>query len=160
MMLDEQLQQGVFSCGEFDFPAGCRDAVFRKIHPELCVFKKGQIGVRLPSQNDPETREEFFLSERLRDVIVGAGAECCDFLLFVIADRKDQSRNLAPFTQPSQDFGAFKIRQAEVEHESVRFFTENFRKSELSVLRVTITVTAVLERKAEQAAHLEFVVDD
>ena len=56
--------------------------------------------------------QQFAGAEGLGQIVVGAAVEGGDFLLLLIAGRKDDDRRFQPFSQTLQHFLAVDVRQA------------------------------------------------
>ena len=71
------------------------------------------------AQRGPQTGEELVHSERLRDVVVGAGVERDHLVRLAAARREDDDRRLAPSTQALDHLDPVHVGEAEVEDDGV-----------------------------------------
>ena len=84
----------------------------------------GQLGVggagRRTAQDCADPRVEGVGREGLDHVVVGAGVQCPDDLLVVVAGSGDDDRGAADGTEHAQQLDAIEVRQAQVEDDHVR----------------------------------------
>ena len=105
-------------------------------------------------------RQQLGHAERLDHVIVGAEFEQPDFLGFAGAHREHDQRHARPGAQPLQHFGAVHVGQAEIENHQIGRLQRRRAQRFGAGLGLLHREAVEFEAGAQEAADLNFVVDD
>ena len=115
---------------------------------------------RAATQQRAGTRQQLADAERLRQVIVGAGVERRDLVVFLGTCRQHQNRDRRPAAQIADHVDAFAIGQAEIEHDQVWPPFAGAQQSGGPVGGLIDGAAFVLQRAANEATDRRLVLDD
>ena len=110
--------------------------------------------------DDRETREQLGGAEGFRHVIIRTALKRLNFDAFLIAHTEDEHRDTAPFAQPFQHIDSIHVGQAEIEQDDIGLEEDRLLQPHLTIFSIPHGVALRLQRHAQQAADLDFVVND
>ncbi|MNP14045.1 hypothetical protein D3C76_1063550 [compost metagenome] len=124
-------QHRVFLAGQRDFAAIEQDPAIGQVHHQRAEGQRRWLGFahRRLAQQRTNPRQEFLDAERLGHVVIGAAIQRLDFLPFTGTHREHQHRHRRPLAKLTQYLLAVHVRQAEVEHQQVRFVQRRLRQA-------------------------------
>src|ERR1043166_3799108 len=104
-MSDEQSEQRVLNRREAYFLAALQDDTLGQIDFQIARAEDCISPLWLNvAQRSAETREQFGAIERFGHVIVRAGVEGCDFVIFAVTHAQDDNWHTAPLAQTLEHF--------------------------------------------------------
>ncbi len=161
-MTRKAVQQRVFLAGELDMPVVERDRPQYQIDGQRSgPDHRASVGAaQVTAKRRLAPRQQLRNAERLDHVIVGAELEQANLFLLVRMDRQHDNRNIGPRAHPLEHFGAFDIRQIEVEYDEIGPVHGRSPKPALGILGLDHREAVKLEARAEKAPDLRFIVDD
>jgi hypothetical protein len=157
----EQAQQGVLDGGEVDDGPAASDDPRGEVDLDGATGEEGLgRGGEAASGGGTDAGEELGAAEGFGDVIIGAGVEGGDLVVFAVVDGEDHDGDGAPFADASEDGQAIEIREAEVEEDEVGSVLGGGEEAIAAVGGFKDAVGVPFEGDAEEASDLRFVVDD
>ncbi len=160
-MLEQEAEEGVFFDGEVNLGAGFGHGAACEINLHVAEGRDADLAGGLgAAEEDADAGEEFATAEGFGEVVVGACVEGGDLGGLVALDGEDEDGRVTPFAEAAEDVEAVHVGQAEVEDDGVGALDGGFVEAEGGVFGFAHPVAAGLKRDAEEAADLDFVVDD
>ena len=160
---DQQGEHGEFAGGQREFLVTAQGPTGGEIHDDVAeqeAWRWLRCGV-IAAEQGPDARQEFVATERLRQVIVGAGIQALDAVLDSAAGGQDE--NATPESEAAKfaaDGKAIQLGKHQIEQHQVRLLVERTLQSLRSIGTGQHTVAPALEAVGEDGAHAEFVFDD
>ena len=105
-------------------------------------------------------REQLLAAERLRDVVVGAGAQAAHLVELLRTGREHQHRDVAQLPDPLECLPAVQAWHRHVEKHEVGLLGVEDPQPLVAVGRLDHAVAGPLEQLAHEAADVRIVVDD
>ena len=131
-----------------------------RIEAEISHLQQGGTLGRATPHERAKPREQLGERERLQQVVVGAGIEPGDAILDRIARREHQHRRPdAPLAQSPAHLDPVEAGQHQVEHDRVVLRGRPQRERIVARPRDVDSVPLLDEAAAQQARHLELVLD-
>lgn len=145
---------------EVDGVAEQGDGVRVRIDAEVARFNRSAHAFRSAPQVSAHTSEEFLGAEWLGDVVVGAGIECFDFGLFLVAHGKHHDGDVAALANGAREFDTGDIGHDEIGNDQVGTPLVEDAESFLWIVCGAHVIALCGERGAQYACDLRLVIDD
>src|SRR6202790_3160321 len=161
-MLRQHLEQSIFDRGQVQLASAfiARAARLQIDLPDT-DRKRGAGGARAGgmAQRDLHPGAELTGSERLGDVVVGAGLQSRDLVRLVTARRQHDDRHPRPAAYAGDHLGAVAIGQSQIDDQQIGFVRARFRQSAFRALGFDDAEVLQLEQRAQHATQLRLVLD-
>src|SRR5579859_454308 len=156
-------QQLEFLWRQVDFPASDAHLARFRIDVKIAIFD----GLRWlffrrahAAKVGPYARQQLIHTERLGNVVVGAGIERLNFTLLFLADREHDDRHLRTLADRATQLDSGHMRHREISHEEVGNPVHGQIQRALPVGGCLHLIALGLQRSLENARNLRFIVDN
>ena len=121
--------------------------------------RRERVGRRRAAKRRANACQQFFHSERLRNVIIGAGIERTHFVFFRAAHGQNDDRDTRAGAYFAAGLEAVHSRHIHIENDEIRPLAAHRRESHLAVFSFENRVALRGKRGAHHAPDLRFVID-
>ncbi|MNS40845.1 hypothetical protein D3C72_731770 [compost metagenome] len=161
--MSRQLRQHrVFLAGQRDFYTVEQYPAIGEVHRQRAEGQRRllRLAHRCLTQQRTYPRQKLLNAEGLGHVVIGAAIQRFDFLPFAGTYRKHQHRHRRPLAEFAQNLLTVHVRQAEVEHQQIRFVQRSLGQPLGAGAGLQHFVALGSKADAQEFADLRFVVDD
>ena len=160
---DERGQQPVFDWRQVYLAPKDGHLPLGKVHMQIAERECRLDGVILAgrmTQGCPHARKQFPDPEGLAHIVIGAGVQGGDLVLFLPPCRQHNDGQDSPFTEPPDDLEPVDVRKAEVENHDVGLARCRLDKAGLPRGRLKQAVSVTPQGHPEEPSDLGIVFDD